>query len=114
MKRFFPITGKVLFILILTLVTYGITYSQSGKSTGIAKKNKKKSEKVTDSCYSKSINDSCMHWKGNKGFCKDGKQPCRMRDKFIDNDSDGINDERCMGLGLGNKHRKGKCCEKKK
>jgi hypothetical protein len=59
----------------------------------------------------------------NSDSTKMGKnnQKCRMKDKFIDNDGDGINDNRCFekgsgcsnelnckGMGLGLKKRKGK------
>ena len=38
----------------------------------------------------------------------------RNNDKFIDKDSDGLNDERCKGMGFGGgKKRAGKCCGKK-
>jgi hypothetical protein len=29
----------------------------------------------------------------------------RLRDKFIDKDGDGINDDRCGGMGLGHKKK---------
>ncbi len=38
-----------------------------------------------------------------------GKGCCRMKDKFIDKDNDGINDNRCKGIGFGKQHKKGKC-----
>jgi hypothetical protein len=35
-----------------------------------------------------------------------GKQKGKKRDKFVDKDGDGINDNRCEGLGWGNKGKK--------
>ena len=37
-----------------------------------------------------------------------------MKDVFIDKDGDGINDNRCNGMGFGKKLRKGKCLKGKK
>jgi hypothetical protein len=79
-----------------------------------AKKSKNSSKKSdvgklsSDSSQSLAIsNDSCRK---NDDSCR-GKQwgkrngMCRMKDKFIDKDGDGINDNRCKGLGLGWKKR---------
>jgi hypothetical protein len=46
--------------------------------------------------------------------CKNKKQCLKgKKDKFVDKDGDGLNDNRCKGTGLQNCHRKGKKCGKK-
>ncbi len=50
------------------------------------------------------IDDRMEHGKmEHKG--EHGREHNRMRDHFIDMDGDGINDNRCDGMGIGSKHR---------
>jgi hypothetical protein len=42
------------------------------------------------------------------------KGKCRNNDCFIDNDNDGMNDNRCKGMGSGCKNKYRKCKGKKK
>jgi hypothetical protein len=64
----------------------------------------KKSLTSIDTCINK-CKDSCK-FKKNKG-------QCRMKDTFIDKDGDGLNDNRCNGMGLGCQKRKRNCGGKK-
>ena len=70
------------------------------KATKLLADTSKKSLISIDTCNNK-CKDSCK-FKKNKG-------QCRMKDTFIDKDGDGLNDNRCNGMGLGCKKRNRNC-----
>jgi phosphorylcholine metabolism protein LicD len=78
--------------------------NSKNKATKLLVDSSKKSLISLDTCINNS-KDSCK-FKKNKG-------QCRMKDTFIDKDGDGINDNRCNGMGLGCKKRNRNCGGKK-
>jgi hypothetical protein len=100
----------IIFAFIL-FTNFSIEAQQSKKKSNSKKKahktlidTTKRNISCSDSCINK-YKDSCNYQK------KNGQ--CRMKDTFIDKDGDGINDNRCNGMGLGCQKRKRNCGGKK-
>ena len=100
--------GMFLVLLLLTALVINYADAQTGKAKTAKKVTLHKSTKPATAINPK---DSCINPAGCGGK---GMGFCRMKDKFIDKDSDGINDNRCRGIGLGKQMNKGKFCKKKK
>ena len=98
---------KLIFSLII-LFGIGVSINTSAAKPKTAKK-AAKTAVVKDSSAAFCKNDSCRMMKQNMTGCGQGRGMCRMRDNFVDKDSDGINDNRCMGIGFGKQKRCGKC-----
>lgn len=103
---------KLIYIILIIFLISDIAYSQNRKS--VKSKTSVKKALVADSTKKCNNGNKCGFSKsgGNGKNCKHQGQ-CRMKDTFVDKDGDGINDNRCSGMGLGHKKQKGKCCKKK-
>lgn len=98
---------RIVIILVIILISsFSIEAQQINKKNAKVKTKNlfQDSTKVqstsSDSCCNNK-NESCKNQKGNG--------QCRLKDKFIDKDGDGINDNRRKGMGLGCQKRKRNC-----
>lgn len=104
--------------IFLSIIIFSLILSTSleaqKKSSKINSKPKSKKALVDTSKVSVKNIDTCSN--PNNKDCKkmNGDGKCRMKDQFIDKDGDGINDNRCSGMGFGCGKGKGNCYGKKK
>jgi hypothetical protein len=101
---------NIVIILVFILIS-----SLSIEAQQIKKNSNSKAKKVLVDSTKKSLISSDSSCNKMKNSCnkQNGNGQCRMKDKFIDNDSDGINDNRCKGMGIGCQKRKRNCGGKK-
>lgn len=98
---------KVLAFIIFLIVSFGAFSQSTAQTKTEQQKSKLEVKKDSNQVLNKSTNKESNLEPG----CRQGKGKgcCRMKDRFIDKDNDGINDNRCNGIGFGKQHKKGKC-----
>ncbi len=108
MKKIIILFGLLLVMIISIDAQTAKKSKNSLKKTDVVKLSSDSSQSLAISNDSCSNNDSCRgkQWGKRNGMC-------RMKDTFIDKDGDGINDNRCKGMGLGWKKKNQNCKVKK-
>ncbi len=101
---------KKLYIIVLVLVMLLLVPSANAQKKEKPKKaDKEQVKKDKDTTSTDKDQDECC----NGVPKRDGKGPHgkgrKMKDTFIDKDGDGVNDNRCKGMGLSNCPNKKKC-----
>lgn len=107
---------KSFIIFCFIFLTYSSNSLVSQETIESKSKNIDKFALTADSASHKNNCKDSLCKQNGKNCDKNGKQKKENRksDRFIDSDKDGLNDNRCKGMGFGGKKRAGKCCGKNK
>jgi len=85
---------------------------QKNKSTQVAKKKKSNCQSCPNTAGKGYRDSTCAQNRGERK-CQGNQARSGSSDCFIDKDKDGINDNRCNGMGLGKRNCKNKCNKNK-
>lgn len=101
----------LIIIVLILLSNFSIEAQQSKK---YANSKNKANKSLVDTTKNSTTNlDSCNIVNKDSCINPNSKDKCRMKDNFIDKDGDGINDNRCNGMGFGRQKRMGNCGKRK-
>jgi hypothetical protein len=102
-----------IYIIILMLLLSFNLEAQQNKTKKHYQSRSRISKTIVDSSKIVTKSSDCKYLKSDSCNMQRNKGQCRMKDQFIDKDGDGINDNRCKGMGLGCKKRNLNCGGKK-